>query len=463
MVEVIRIPKLGLSEYAELVSWEVAVGEQLSKGDVVAILESEKASAEISSPAAGTLLATYVEEGEEIAVEVGRPLGVVGAEGETAPPLEEIDTDAEGRPQPEVENRSSDTSPASGTTDGASARQDTKATPRAKRDAQEQDVDLSEVEGTGPEGAVTSEDVDRFLEEQDSSKQVDHVRATPSAKREARRHDVDLASITDAGSKSAITVDDVERHLESDATATPDETVADETDDLTVVESSELTETRKTIAERLSKSAREKPHVMGTREIRIDRLEDVRDRLDSRYGVEVSLNDLLVYFVGRVLEDLPEFNSHFDDGHHKILDEVNIGYAVDGPRGLIVPVIERVADRSLTELAQERRNLVQSVLDDEHTVADLQGGTFTVTNVGALGMDISYSIINPPEVAILAIGRQKSAPVERDGDVEFEKVITFSLTIDHRVLDGADSGAFLEQLAEYIEYPGLVFDEVSLD
>ena len=148
------------------------------------------------------------------------------------------------------------------------------------------------------------------------------------------------------------------------------------------------------------------------------------------------------FFVGRVLRDLPEFNAHFEDGEHKLIDEVNIGYAVDGPNGLVVPVLDDVTGRSLSELAKRRRNLVGKVLDNDFTSADLQDGTFTVTNVGVFDMDVSYSIINPPEVAILAIGRRKQAPVDRDGEVEFETVVTMSLTIDHRVLDGADSERF---------------------
>lgn len=460
MGEVIRIPKIGLSDYAELVSWEVAVGERVSEGAVVAVLESDKASAEIEAPADGVLLATYVDEGEEIAVDVGKPLGVVGAEGETAPSLAEVEPDADLASEPGAGDDAGSSTPASATTRVDSSSEEVKATPRAKRDAQERDVDLSAVEGTGPEGAVTSDDVRRFLDDRSSGTAPDSgIEATPKAKQAARERDLDLDAIDGTGPEGAVTVDDVERHADEAVGSSEPSRV----DDLTVVESRELTGTRRTIAERLSRSAREKPHVMGTREIRIDRLEAVCDRLNGEYDVDVSLNDLLLYFVGKVLEDVPAFNAHFEDDRHDLIEEVNVGYAVDGPRGLAVPVVERVTDRSLSELASERRELVRRVLDDEHAAEDLQGGTFTVTNVGVFGMDVSYSIINPPEVAILAIGRQKYAPVERNGDVEFGRVATFSLTIDHRVLDGADSGAFLERLAEYLQHPGAVLDDVTAD
>lgn len=413
MVEIVRIPRLGLSDYGELVSWEVDVGDTVAAGDVVAVLESDKASAEIESPADGVLLKTYVDAGTEIAIDVGTPLAVVGEEGESVPSVEEVDGEAEREAATgdgdETAMAESDSSSEGSL--GASAGEDVKATPRARRAAREADVDLTALEGTGPQGAITEGDVEEYRES-------------------------DLAS--------------------GDESAGDDAMAAAGGGQVTVVESRELSATRKTIAERLSRSAREKPHVVGAREIRIDQLERVRDRLDDAHDVDVSLNDLILHFVGEVLRDLPEFNAHFEDGEHRLLEEVNVGYAVDGPRGLTVPVIGNVDERSVAELSERRQALVGRVLDDDHTAEDLQGGTFTVTNVGVFGMDFSYSIINPPEVAILSVGRRKQAPVETDGDIEFRTVITFTLSIDHRVLDGADSGDFLERLAESLEYPGSV-------
>jgi pyruvate dehydrogenase E2 component (dihydrolipoamide acetyltransferase) len=417
MVEVVRIPKLGLSDYGDLVSWEVDKDDHVTEGEVVAVLESDKASAEIEAPSSGVLLGRYVEEGEEIAIEVGKPLAVIGEEGESVPSLsgleDEGDVEGTGEDATEAGGESAVTEidEANGE---ATATTDVKAMPRAKRRAEEEDVDLTQIDGTGPQGAITESDVEEF--------------------------------VSSAGDDSI-----------EEPTAASSETEASE---LTVTESRELTGTRKTIAERLSESAREKPHVMGTRDIGIERLEEVRGRLVEEKSVDVSLNDLILHVVGRTLEDRPEFNAHFEDDEHRLIDEINVGYAVDSERGLMVPVIEDVPNRNLDELAAERRQLVEAVLEDEHAPSDLQGGTFTVTNVGVFDMDVSYSIINPPQVAILALGRRKQIPVERDGDVEFERAITFSLTIDHRVLDGADSGAFLDRLAEYLEYPGRAFDAV---
>jgi pyruvate dehydrogenase E2 component (dihydrolipoamide acetyltransferase) len=471
MVEVVRIPKLGLSDYGDLVSWEVDEGEYVSEGTVIAILESEKASAEIEAPTDGVLLGQYVDEGTEIEIEVGKPLAVLGQEGESVPSLSEISDDG-------VEMSRGDddaTAEAGRSSDGGAAQEatdptDVKATPRAKRRANEDDVDLAQVTGTGPQGAITESDVESFAAEADdesgasgSDSQPD-VKATPRAKRRANEDDIGLAQISGTGPQGAITESDIEAFLAESSDDDGDEPAAtdtvEETDGLTITDSRALTGVRRTIAERLSESARTKPHVMGTRDIEIERLEEVKDRLVDEHGLDISLNDLILHFVGRTLEDLPAFNAHFEDDTHRLIDEVNVGYAVNGDRGLIVPVIENTPERTLGDLASRRRELVNAVLEGAHTPSDLQGGTFTVTNVGVFDMDVSYSIINPPQVAILAIGRRKRIPVERNGETAFRRAITFSLTIDHRVLDGADSGAFLERLAEYIEYPGRAFDAV---
>lgn len=410
MVEIVTIPKLGLSEFGELIAWEVDIGGEVTNDQVLAVIESDKASAEVKAPAGGVLLGTYVEEGEEIEIEPGRPIAVIGEEGESVPSLEEIDVDAVGTGDDGAvaEATAATGSNRNAASDSGGSSGDVKATPRAKRYAQENGVDLVGIEGTGPQGAITEEDVEA----------------------------------AEAKAEDAV------------------ESVGETASGLTVTESRSLTGTRRTIANRLSQSAREKPHVMGTREISVERLQEVKEQVNGKIDVDVSLNDLILHFVGRTLEDLPAFNALFEDEKHKLVDEVNVGYAVDSPKGLIVPVIENVSSRDLADLASERRRLVQDALADEHSPVDLQGGTFTVTNVGVFDMDVSYSIINPPQVAILAIGRRKPTPVRRNGEVDFEEAMTFSLTIDHRVLDGADSGAFLEQLAQYIEYPGRAFDAI---
>lgn len=422
-MEVVTLPKLGISDEGELIAWEVEIGETVEKGDLLATFESDKASAEVTATASGVLLETYLTEGDVIPIEPGRPIAVIGAPDEEAPSYDEVAGDdppsgsgEEDGPSPTEEATRDDA-------DDGSA-DDVKATPRAQRYAEEEGIPLVDVEGSGPQGAITEDDVVAHQEAEDKETE-------PAAE----------ADIDGGGG--------------DDAAGSPEEADSAGSDPggPTVIDQRELSKTRRTIADRLSKSAREKPHVMGTREISIEQAEELRERLNDHDRVDVSLNDLILLAVTRTLEDYPSFNAWFEDGTHKILSEVNVGYAVDTSAGLIVPVLEDLQEKSAVEIGEERTTKVQRVRDGEHTPADLQGGTFTVTNVGALGMDVSYSIINPPQVAILAIGRRKPVAFERDGEVDFERAITFSLTIDHRVLDGADSGAFLERLDEYLRNP----------
>ncbi|MFB9807010.1 biotin/lipoyl-containing protein [Haladaptatus pallidirubidus] len=163
MVEIIRIPKLGLSDYGDLVSWEAEDGEHVTAGDVVAIIESEKASAEVEAPTDGTLLGRYVEEGEEIEIEVGKPLAVIGDEGEEIPDISAIEDGSEVSTEGNSGKDNSSKNRATSSDDGSDVITDVKATPRAKRLATEKDVNLKQIEGTGPQDAVSEEDVQAFL------------------------------------------------------------------------------------------------------------------------------------------------------------------------------------------------------------------------------------------------------------------------------------------------------------
>lgn len=468
MVEIITLPKLGISDEGELIAWEFEPGDHVEEGEVIALLESDKATAEVTATASGTLLKTYLDEGDVIPIEPGRPIAVLGSEGESPPDYDELVDEDGDVDLSSVESENDGPSVTKETSeDGRIDRDDVKATPRAKRYARENDVRLSAVSGTGPQGSITEEDVEDYVdssqeqegaaeasgEESDSSEPSDEVKATPRAKKVAEERGVGLSNVEGTGPQGAITEDDVVEYAEQG-----DEPVGGS---LTVTERRSLSGTRRTIADRLATSAREKPHVMGTREISVEQLLRVQERLNDELSENVSLNDLILTAVARTLEDYPEFNAHFEDGTHELIEEVNIGYAVDTPKGLIVPVIEQANERSIPALATERRSMVQRVIEDRHSPDDLTDGTFTVTNVGVFDLDVSYSIINPPQVAILAIGRRKPTAFERDGEIRFEKAITFSLTIDHRVLDGADTGSFLARLADYIEYPGFALEALG--
>lgn len=471
MATIVRLPKLGLSDRGEIVEWLVSPPADVEEGEVVAVLESDKSAVDVEATADGTLIAKYVDEGEEIEIEPGRPIAAIGDPGETPPTLDGVDDVTAD----EVETETADGTDSPETVQPAE--DDLRVTPKARVRASDLDVPLDAVEPTGPEGSVTAGDVEQFANTErsgtdDGGAVAAEVKATPKAKRLARDQPVDLASVRGTGPQGAVSAFDVRRHLEGAETTPVEPTAATRTsstgessasgsEEFTVAEVRDRSRLQRTVAERLSRSAREKPHVRGNRTVNVEPLERVVAELSAGEGLSLSLNDLLFQAVVETLGEHPEFNAVFEDGEYRLVAERNVGYAVDSGDGLVVPVVKGAGDQSVDELATSRRAVVDRVLEGTYEPRDLQGGTFTVTNVGALGMDSAFSIINPPEVAILVVGRRKPALFEDDGDVTTATGVKLSLLIDHRVLDGGDAGAFLTTLADYVERPSRLLYEVE--
>ena len=223
----------------------------------------------------------------------------------------------------------------------------------------------------------------------------------------------------------------------------------------TVREERSLSPMRKTIAERLSESYREAVHVTVSREVDAEALvaaaEAANEGDAGAEDVDVSLLDVLLVAVSATLAEHPAFNATFEDGTHRVYEEHNLAVAVAIEAGLVTPVVADVGSKSLAEVAGERRRLTERVQSGEFTMSDLQGSTFTVSNLGPLGVDSFTPVINPPEVAILGVSRLRERARPADAGVEFRREVTLDLSIDHRVVDGADAARFLSTLAEHVE------------
>ena len=445
----INMPKLeqGMQQ-GILIAWLVEVGEEVSEGEPIAEIESEKTSAEIEAREDGVLRRIYVEAGETVAP--GTTLGIVAGPDESIEDLEPED-DTEVEPSVAEPDDESSTTPspsengeaALSEPKSATARVDTsadraspeaateapeKVSPAARRRADELGVDVATVDGTGPDGAVVSEDVERAAENAGE--------ATVDARSRAEELGVDLSNVKGTGPQDAVTVADVEAATDG------------------VREKRELTGMRRTIGERLSRSHREAPHVTVHREIAVEELMEAAEVADRYADVDVSITDLLLIALSATLEEHPEFNGTFEDDVHTIYHDQHIGVAVDIEGGLVTPVVENVESLSLSELAERRQTLTRKVLDGDFTGDDISGGTFTVTNLGVFGVDSFTPIINPPEVAILGVDRISEEPVpDGDGGVAFRKHMGFDLSFDHRVVDGADAARFLETLDENVRDP----------
>lgn len=219
----------------------------------------------------------------------------------------------------------------------------------------------------------------------------------------------------------------------------------------TVLEEHRLTGMRRTIANRLQESSQNAAHVTASREIDVEEVSRAVASASDEYGVDVSVIDVVLCGLSTTLEEHPAFNATLEEGVHRLYETQNIGIAVDIDAGLVTPVLSDLESKSLEEIAIERRELTESVQTGDYSMSDLRGGTFTVSNLGVLGVDSFTPIINPPEVAILGVNRIRERAHPADDDVEFRKQMVFDLSFDHRVVDGADAARFLETFTQLLE------------
>jgi pyruvate dehydrogenase E2 component (dihydrolipoamide acetyltransferase) len=333
------------------------------------------------------------------------------------------------------------------------------ASPRARNLAKAEGVPLSEVKATGPQAMIVERDIRAYLDAHEAKPAV--VRATPLAKRVAEATDVDLGAVAQATQGAVVQRADADAALYDRQTS-----AAQPLPTVTPVGLSgkgrpvALTALRKTIARRMQQSHQNTAPVTITREV--DATEFVHLRASILKGLPVeqlrpAYTDFLVMILARTLPHHPNLNAHLKDDVLEIYDEMNIGLAVDSDRGLVVPVIHNVANKGLKNIAAERTHLVQSALAGTLSQEELNGGTFTITNLGPLGVDGFTPIINPPQVAILGVGRIRSMPAVFEEQISIRQVMVLSLTFDHRVIDGAPAARFLDEVTQLIEKPQLMW------
>jgi len=454
---IVRMPKLGLEmEEGTVVDWTVAEGDEVTKGEMIAEIESEKSVGEVECREDGVLRRIVLGEGEVTAP--GGAMGIVAGADEDISDLEaeagageaEV-AEAEAEPE-EAEAEAAEEAVASETTAETTATaeaettpSEVKASPRAEERASELGVDLTRVEGTGPGGAITEDDVEAAASE-GAPTPASEVKASPRAEDRADELGVDLTRVEGTGPGGAITEDDVEA-----AAAAPAEAAGPA--QRTVKEAVEFGGMRRTIADRLSQSARNAVHVTENRTVDAEELLAATEAAKEAMDTDVSMPDILLVAISATLDEHPGFNATYEDESHVIYEEHNLGLAVDIEAGLIAPVLADVGGKDLTEIADGRRRITGRALSGEYTMDDLSGGTFTVTNLGVLGVESFDPIINPPQVAILGVNATQERAERTERGIEFRRKLPFSLSFDHRVVDGADAARFLGTLAEHVENP----------
>lgn len=424
----IIMPKLGLTmTEGTLTRWRKAEGDSVEPGEILFEFESEKSALEFESPTAGVLTEILVAAGQT--VPCGAPVCLVGERSQPAPVAA-----APALQKPAI-------SPLSTSLSAENQAYRLPATPRAKARAHELHVDLHQLQGSGPDGRIQRVDVERWWAGQ--MKEAPAPKLTPVAWRMAVEQQLDPAAVAGAH-LGRITKEDVIRASQTISPALSGELIP-------------LSPTRQVIAQRLSQSAFTAPHVTLFTEAEATHLVEARTQLNAELPPEqkISYNTLLAAICTKTLREQPQFNGVFDQAANgiRLQPDINIALAVDTERGLTTPVLARVDTLSLTAIQQSYAVLIERATTGQLRPDDLAGGTFTLTNLGAFEVDGFTPIINPPQLAILGVGRIVAKPVVHQNEVVIRQMMSLSLSFDHRAIDGAPAAQFLQRIKQLVERP----------
>jgi pyruvate dehydrogenase E2 component (dihydrolipoamide acetyltransferase) len=432
MATEVKLPRLGQGmESGTIVRWLKTEGDAVAKGEPLYELDTDKVTQEVEADSTGVLLKIVIAEGE---VDVGTTVGFIGAEGEEVAPLPAGNGDG-GAPEPAAVAAPAPPKPEAAQPDGVEE-------PSRKADAAREG-------GSPPEPAPRT-----AVEEPAVRAEGERVKASPLARRIAREQGVDLRLIAGTGPEGRVIAEDVEKAAAASATPRVAATAPASRAEPEVVE---LTSTRRTIARRLSE-AWEAPVFQLTVTADATELVAARERMVAmlREGeTKPTVSDLLTRVVASALVRHRAVNAHFSDGKVLRFAGANVGIAVAAPSGLVVPVLRDADRKSVQEIATDRADLVGRARDGKLQLADLESGTFTISNLGMYGIEQFVAVLNPPQVAILAVGSIQDRAVVVDGEIAVEPSMTMTLTCDHRAIDGSEGAGFLRDVKAYVETPAL--------
>ncbi len=457
MAEEFFIPKLGQTvEEVTLVKWLVEDGARVNQGQEVMEVETDKAVFPVEANARGYLHRGPFEEGQ--VVPVLTVVAVIGREDEKfpaggLPPVGSEEESADQAGSAPVEHAEENSAEEARTAEGQAR---VFASPRARKLAEEKNVDLAQVTPTGYGGArVAERDVAAWL--------AAAPKATPLAQRVAAGEGIDLHGLTGSGPGGRITKDDVARAAAGAQTVEPAAPAVQAAPLLPAAEVAEripLKGVRSIIAERMGASAHTTARVTLVTEVDATEFVNARERLKAAagesWGFTPGYNDLLALIVANALRKFPYMNARLAADAIEQLGHVNLGMAVDTERGLLVPVVKDADTKSLREFGGEFRAMVNRARQGRALPDDLNGGTFTITNLGMYGVDAFTPVINMPEIAILGVGRIVEKVVPNKGEIAIRKMLTLSLVFDHRVVDGAPAARFLQYICQLVEEPLLL-------
>jgi pyruvate dehydrogenase E2 component (dihydrolipoamide acetyltransferase) len=407
MAETINMPKLGF-DMAEglLIRWVRQVGETINKGDVLAEIETDKATVEVESSASGVVLQLIVDQGTM--VPVNAPIAVVGQAGEQVPSVEVSSVKSKAVEKPAAQTQPSPVSvpqvsilPTAGLV---------KASPLAKKIARDKNINLASIQGTGPGGRVVRKDVEAAL-----------TSGTTTVHRPQ----------TMVSGPSSIIF------------ATPDDKVI------------QTTKLRQAIGRRLVESKQTVPHFYVTHEYKMEALMDMRKQINAYLpkNEKVSVNDFIIKAAALTLRQFPNLNATIKGNEIIQFGHVNVGVAVTVPGGLMTVVVKDADQKSLRQISAEIKAMAFRAREGKVKPEDVDGSTFSTSNLGMYDVEEFIAIVNPPEAGILAISSAREIPVVENGQVKAGWRMKATISVDHRVSDGAEAAQFMQKLAEFLENP----------
>jgi pyruvate dehydrogenase E2 component (dihydrolipoamide acetyltransferase) len=423
------MPKMGdAMEEGTLVKWLKSEGDEVSEGDAIAEIETDKVTLELEAENSGTLAQLIADEGQDIPV--GEAIAFIQGEGEEVPErdgkAQATEEAAEGGEEqgggeaqaatateaPEEEATETEAPP---TTDGRF-----RASPIVRRLAQENDLDLSKIEGTGPAGRIVERDVRAAMERGDAQADGRAAEAPEAAA------------------------------APQPAAAAPEPTGAPGT------ELVEPTRMQRIIGERMTQSKQQVPHYYATVEVEMNELMALRKQLNGQLeeqGIKLSINDFVMKACAVALKDYPKLNALWTEGGIELHQQVNLAMAVALEAGLITPVIKDAANKTLSAISAESKDLATRAREGGLNPDEYQGGTFTVSNMGMFGVESFSAIINPPQAAIVAVSSIVERAIFKDGEVVPASIMKLSLSADHRISNGAEGAQYLAEVKRLLEHP----------
>ena len=420
MAEAVVLPKLGNTvESAIILAWHVAAGDPVQAGDLLCEIETDKATLEVESSASGVLLARLYHEGDEVPVLSN--IAVVGQDGESFAEFMPLTPAAKAVPAPDLTGETQSKVSASSM---PQLNQPVFISPRARNLAQRRGIEIDSLAGSGPDGRIIERDIEAAIGMR--------VKVSPVAQAMLDSGDFELADNLQTGRRVGKT-----------------DLVPTDRDDAVV--EIPLKGARKIIAKRMLESLQTTAQLSLNATADARALQGFRRRLkDSGESLglrDVNINDLLLFTAARTLPEFPDLNALFANDTIYQHRAIHLSVAVDTERGLLAPVIRNADSMTLKQIAAEAHRLAEACRAGNVQPDELTGGTFTVSNLGALGIESFTPVLNPPQVCILGVGSINLKPVQSGDDIEFVPHIGFSLTINHQVVDGAPAARFLAQLS----------------